>query len=195
MKARIFRSTVWVAASLCLAAGTALADEEEIEHQWLDTSLYVQAAGSFAFEEFKSGIGGSNSLGFDLAAGLRITSWLAAEVQFDWSDGMDPHSANASKPGGVSWATTFNARAYPLTDYFMEGRIQPYLLAGIGASSFRTESGREVGFATRWGVGVDTYVTEKIALTVGASYLWSIGTPVRDLNYVSLNWGAMYRFY
>ena len=77
----------------------------------------------------------------------------------------------------------------------MEGRLQPYLLVGIGASSFRTPRGREIGFATRWGIGLDTYVTDEIALTVGASYLWSIGTPVRDLNYVSLNWGAMYRFY
>ena len=195
MKARFFRSTAWVAASLWLAAGPALADEDEVEHQWLDTSVYVQAAGSFAFEEFKSGIGGNDSLGFDLAAGFRITSWLATEVQFEWVSGMNPYPDNSAEAGGDNWATTVNARAYPTTDYFMEGRLQPYLLVGIGASSFRTERGREIGFATRWGVGVDTYVTEKIALTVGASYLWSIGTPVRDLNYISLNWGAMYRFY
>ena len=194
MKARFFRSTAWAVAFLWIAAGPALA-EDEAEHQWMETSIYVQAAGVFAFEEFEKGNGGSNSLGFNLAAGLRIAPWLAGEVQFEWLDGMDPHPANTTKPGGVNWATTFNARAYPLGDFFMEGRIQPYLLAGLGASSFRTVRGREVGFATRWGVGVDTYVTDEIALTVGASYLWSIGSPVRDLNYVSLSWGVMYRFY
>ena len=195
MEARFFRSTAWAAAALSLMVGSALADEEEIEHQWMDTSIYVQAAGTVAFEEFEKGTEGNNSIGFDIVAGLRVTPWLAGEVQFEWLDGMDPDIDGSGKLGGVNWATTVNARAYPTTDYFMEGRLQPYLLVGIGASSFRTERGREIGFATRWGVGVDTYVTEKIALTVGASYLWSIGTPVRDLNYVSLNWGAMYRFY
>jgi len=195
MKARRFRSTACVAVFLSLVAGPVLADDEEIEHQWMDTSIYVQAAGMVAFEEFKKGIGGNNSLGFDLVAGLRMTPWLAAEVQFEWVSKMNPYPENSREAGGDNWATTFNARAYPTTDYFMEGRLQPYLLVGIGASSFRTERGREIGFATRWGVGVDTYVTENIALTVGASYLWSVGTPVRDLNYVSLTWGAMYRFY
>lgn len=202
MKARLFRSTTRVAAVLLLAACPALADEEETEHKWMETSLYVQAAGTYAIPDFHK-YDGNPSVGFDIVAGIRANSWIAGEVQFEWIGDMDPRYGEDAglalrggrSFGGAVWATTVNARGYPLTDRILEGRFQPYLLIGLGVSSFRTENGREIGFASRWGIGLDAYVTENIALTVGGSYVWSAGTPVKDLSYVSFTWGAMYRFY
>ena len=200
MNSRISRAASLVFALLLLAPTSVLAQEDEPEHKWLERSFYVQAGGSGASEQFNDGsVPGCNAgpdcedadgLGFNLRAGLRLIPWLGFEVDFEWLDGMNP-----GDNGGVNWATTVNARAYPTTDLILEGRIQPYLLVGIGASSFRTNRSREIGFASRWGVGVDSYITDRIAVTVGVSYLWSAGTPVKDLNYVSYTLGAMYRFY
>jgi len=189
MNSRIFRAASLVFALLLLAPTSVLAQEDEPEHKWLERSFYLQAGGSGAGEEFSKTVG-TDGLGFNLRAGLRLIPWLGFEVDFEWLDGMNP-----GDNGGDNWATTINARAYPTTDLILEGRIQPYLLVGIGASSFRTNRSREIGFASRWGVGVDSYITDRIAVTVGVSYLWSAGTPVKDLNYVSYTLGAMYRFY
>lgn len=189
MNARISVAASLVFALLLLAPASVLAQEDEPEHKWLERSFYVQAAFSGATQQF-SDVSGSYGLGLDIRAGLRLIPWLGFEVDFEWLDGMNP-----GDNGGDNWATTINARAYPTTDLIHEGRIQPYLLVGIGASSFRTNRSREIGFASRWGVGVDSYITDQIAVTVGVSYLWSAGTPVKDLNYVSYTAGAMYRFY
>ena len=54
---------------------------------------------------------------------------------------------------------------------------------------------RQFGFSSRWGGGLDVYVTEKIAVTAEATYVWVVGTKVKDLSYLSLGLGAIYRFY
>lgn len=190
MRARIFRPTAGVVFTLLLAAGPVLADDEHSGHQWMETSLYLQVSGAVMSPAFSDGISGSNAGGFDLVAGIRGTEWIAGEVQFELGTGMDPGGR-----GGTNWATTFNARLYPATDRILEGRVQPYALIGIGASSVRTETRRELGFASRFGGGVDMYLTEDIALTFGASYVLPSGTPVKQYDYVSVTWGVMYRIY
>ena len=192
MRDRFSIGSLACAAILVLVAMPVVADDEG--PMWMEASTYLQGAGVYAFEEFKEGssTGNSadNSLGFDIRAGIRSNPWFAVEVHFDFMPDM-----NATGRGGSAWATTVNARVYPLTDMIAGGQVQPYALVGLGASSFRTSRGREIGFATRWGGGVDYYLTDEVVLTVGASYVWSLGTPVKDMNYVSLSWGAMYRFY
>lgn len=189
MNARISAASLVFALLFLLAPTSVLAQEDEEEHRWMERSFYIQAAFSGATEQFKD-VSGSYGLGLDIRAGMRLIPWLAFELDFEWLDGMNPGGR-----GGDNWATTINARAYPTTDLILEGRIQPYLLIGVGASSFRTSRSREIGFASRWGVGVDSYITNEIAVTVGVSYLWSAGTPVKDMNYVSYTAGLMYRFY
>lgn len=209
MNARLYALVVLATASMLFLGAPAWADEvpsasvpvpaaepepEPEGHRWMDRSFYLQAGFSYARlpdgNRFDNGASGSRSPGFDLRAGFRLTPWLGFEADFEWLDGMDPGGY-----GGINWATTVNARAYPTTDLILQGRIQPYLLVGLGASSFRTNRGREIGFAMRWGGGADFYVAEEIAITIGASYLWSTGTPVKNLNYISATVGAMYRFY
>ena len=200
----LFAPIALVAAAL-LVSTAALAQDEEEEKLWNENGIYVQLAGTYAIEEFGDDIAGDDSLGLNVRAGLRAARWLSIEGEFEWLSGMDPYGISQTS----DWATTFNLRIYPLTNMLLDGRIQPYVLMGVGVSSFRSlgdctgpavvpcqrGESRNYGFASRWGAGVDAYVTEKIAITVGASYLWSAGTPVEDLNYISVSWGVMYRFY
>lgn len=180
---------------------------EDEEKMWNENGIYVQVAGTYGFEQFGSGIAGTDSWGLNARVGLRTARWLAIEGEWEWLEGMDPYKISQT----TDWAATLNFRVYPLTDRILNGRIQPFVLIGAGMSSFRSlgdciqftpgvgctarEDARNYGFASRWGIGVDTYITEAIAISIGASYLWSAGTPVEDLSYVSLSWGVMYRFY
>ena len=194
-------------ASLLVSTAAFAQDEEEEEKMWNENGIYLQLAGSYAFEQFGDNIAGNSSWGLNARAGLRASSWLAIEGEYEWLSGMDPYGISQTS----DWAATVNLRVYPLTNLILNGRIQPFALIGVGLSSFRSlgdcrtfvpgtgcvarRDARNYGFASRWGAGVDGYITENIALTIGASYLWSAGTPVEDLNYISLSWGVMYRFY
>ena len=196
-----------LAAAALLVSTAALAQDEEEEKLWNENGIYLQLAGTYGIEEFGDDISGDDSLGLNVRAGLRVARWLAIEAEYEWLSGMDPYGISQTS----DWAATFNLRLYPLTNMILDGRIQPYVLMGVGLSSFRSlgdctnfvpgtgcltwGESRNYGFASRWGAGVDAYITEKIAITVGASYLWSAGTPVEDLNYISISWGVMYRFY
>ena len=193
-------------AALVWPSASAFAQYEDVPQRF-ERSLYLQLNGLLALPQFGDGDGltvpdttGSTSGGLGIRVGLRSSGWGAIEAQFEWVHGMDPNG-NTS---GDDWTTTFNARIYPYT--FKEGLIQPYLLVGVGVTSYKINLGdctgnscpvtdRVFGFASRWGGGVDYYVTEKIAVTLDVSYVWAVDTPVDGLNYVSMGIGAMYRFY
>ena len=51
----------------------------------------------------------------------------------------------------------------------------------------------DLDFSSRWGGGVDFYVTDNLALQAQASYLWTIGR-VGDFDYTSLVLGLQYMF-
>jgi hypothetical protein len=190
--------------ALVLPSGAALAkDEYEDPEQTLEKSMYLQLGGQGNFDLFGATTG-QNSGGINIRAGLRSASWMAIEAQFEWVHGMEP-DGNRS---GDDWTTTFNWRVYPLTDLILKGRIQPFLVMGIGATSYKLNEPsvprclgnycpdkRYFGFSSRWGGGVDVYVTDKIGIVLDCTYVWATGTPIKDLNYVSLGLGAIYRFY
>lgn len=194
-------------ALLMMPSGAAFAQDYEDLPQTLERSLYLQVAGLIAFENFDSGRSGKNSGGFSMRVGLRTAAWGAVEAQFEWVRGMEPDGNDA----GDDWTTTFNARIYPLTDKIMDGRVQPYLLVGVGATSYKLndfmcgkpggpappcgDDGRHFGFSSRWGGGVDVYITDKVGVTLDCTYIWAAGTPIKDLSYLSLGLGAIYRFY
>ena len=189
-------------AALVLPSGAALAQDEYVEpEQTLEKSLYLQLGGQGNFDLFGDSVSGQNSGGINLRVGLRTATWMALEAQFEWVHGMEP-DGNRS---GDDWTTTFNWRVYPLTDRILKGRIQPFLLAGIGVTSYKLNrggclgdfcpDGRDFGFSSRWGGGVDVYITDKIGIVLDCTYVWAAGTPIKDLNYVSLGLGAIYRFY
>jgi opacity protein-like surface antigen len=197
-----------------MPSGAALAQDYEELPQTLERNVYMQLSGIMAIETFEptevlSGVFadlGRNSGGLAVRIGFRTSAWFAIETQFEWARGMHPDG----DPSGDDWTTTFNARVYPLSDLLMEGGVQPYLLVGTGASSFKRlqscfpadvvdlsscRQERVFGFSSRWGGGLDFHITDRIVATADASYVWTTGTPIKDLDYVSVGVGAMYKWY
>ena len=205
-------------AALVWPSASAFAQYEDIPQRF-ERSLYLQLNGLLALPQFSDGDGvtipdttGSTSGGLGVRVGLRSSGWGAIEAQFEWVHGMDPNG-NTS---GDDWTTTFNARIYPINSLIgkidPKGIFQPYLLVGAGATSYKLNDPnvgnptdpclgnacpdrRRFGFSSRWGGGLDVYVTEKIAVTAECTYVWVVGDHVKDLSYLSLGLGAIYRFY
>jgi opacity protein-like surface antigen len=148
-----------------------------------------------------------DSYGLNLLAGYRFDSHLAAEAQFEWASGFDTQviqtaptrDENAGDIDIASYTFTVNGKAYLLT-----GRYQPFALVGAGimTAKVKTKDTRnlnlngtdtQTGFAARFGGGIDLYATDNIVVTGGIGYVLPMG-DVKNLDYVSFNLGAMYRF-
>jgi opacity protein-like surface antigen len=151
------------------------------------------------------------SLGINGRVGYRFHPHFSAELLVEWLDGFDADlsitDVSLTPPVSIDFATieiepwviTGNVKGHLLT-----GRYQPYLLAGAGVMTAKvklkdslglgaSESDRLTDFAARFGGGIDVYLTENIVLTAGADYVLPTG-DVKDLDYVSIDWGFQYRF-
>lgn len=159
------------------------------------------------------------SVGIGVRAGYRLGPRLAIEGHFEWMNEFDIAFENAdrtqpnvsSELGTVeSWTGTVNLRAYALT-----GRVQPYALVGVGVLRFDSVNTSEraplgspagrpiftlnisdedgVGFAARLGGGIEMFVTDDVAIVVGASYVLPTG-DARHFDYVSTEAGLQVRF-
>ena len=186
---------------------------------------YVQLAGSAAQCSWSGdnapgdcGDSVDGSLGLNFRGGVWANQWLAVEGQIEWISGYDLKSvANVSPPvPGLrtasldSVAYTVNARFYPL-----DGRIQPYAIAGIGGQNswLNTNLGNSdtfTSFIGRFGGGVDIYLTRNLAITGEFTYVaateatttyygpywdqfWTNSSGV-DPSYISVSWGLLYAF-
>jgi len=151
---RLIRSTRfgWVlAAALLLAAPTAMAAAQE--SQYARTGPYVGTGLALGFDNF-DGVGNldlSTGIGFDIWGGFRIIPTLAVEAQIEYIDRINIGPAELDV-----FTFTANVKGYLLT-----GRVQPFLLAGIGASVWDANVVSSAsGFSARFGGGVDFYLTE-----------------------------------
>lgn len=138
-----------------------------------------------------------NPLGFNIRAGYRGNPWLAAEVEYEYLTDADIEIDGFDLAEIRTWVFSGNLKFFPL-----QGRFQPFLLAGVGALSQRFEDTLGFGLEEtdtvavgRFGGGLDLYATENIALSLDVTYL----LPADELggfdaDYVSIGWGAQYRF-
>jgi len=156
------------------------------------------------------------SLGLNFRGGVVVNERITLEGQVEWIAGYDLKSPSATAIPGLTRASlesvayTVNLRFYPL-----DGRIQPYAIAGIGGQNTWLESnlGNSDGFGSfigRFGGGVDVYLTRHIALTGEFTYVaategtttfrgpywgqyWTTNSGV-DPSYMSVSWGLLYGF-
>ncbi len=156
------------------------------------------------------------SLGFNFRGGVSVSEWITVEGQVEWISGYDLKSPGSTAVVGLTRASlesvayTVNLRFYPL-----DGRIQPYAIAGVGGQNtwLETNLGNSDGFGSfigRFGGGVDIYLTRHIALTGEFTYVaategtttfrgpywnqfWTSNSGV-DPSYMSVSWGLMYGF-
>ena len=199
-----------------------LATSAFAQDQYSAPGPYVQLAGSYARCSFEASNGSSgdcsdsvdSSLGLNARLGFRFNRFFTVEGQVEWISGFDAKPGTLS--GGATEASveavsyTINARFYPI-----EGRIQPYAIAGLGGENIWLNSNGDDGdsdtftsFIGRFGGGLDIYVTSNLALTGEFTYVaateakatyygpwnyWTENSGV-DPSYMSVSWGLMYRF-
>ena len=186
---------------------------------------YVQLAGSYARCSFNLTDGGGNdcsdglesSFGLNGRIGYRFNRFFTVEGQIEWISGFDakqsiltPGAGNPTEASAEAITYTINARFYP-----MEGRIQPYAIAGLGGenvwlNSNLGDSDTFTSFVGRFGVGLDIYLTNQLALTGEFTYVaateakatyygpwwnefWTVNSGV-DPSYMSVSWGLLYSF-
>jgi opacity protein-like surface antigen len=160
-----------------------------------------------------------DSGGLGAVLGYRLASFFAAELQYEW---VDAYSVSAVVTDFVS-GKIFSLSGHTLTantKFILPiWRIQPYVLLGIGFSSweadrgplapeiealdpeidFDFDSGKQFGLAGRAGVGVDLYITRNLLLNAqGQVLLTTLKKPgladIDGYNYLGFTAGLQYRF-
>jgi len=163
----------------------------------------VGMAESVAPEPVDFKLDSRHSGGIRAAAGRRCHERFAVEVDVDWIAPYkgDLDSENSGKLQDVEYeivSATINAKGYLLT-----GRVQPYVLLGIGTLVVMTTNDpvslgptrqKETGqLAVRGGGGVDFYVDRNWVLNLGADYLWA-ATNLDHFDFFSVTAGVQYRW-
>ena len=133
--------------------------------------------------------------GLDTRVGYRFHPRLAGEVQFQWFPKAKIEFADVEALNLETLTLTGNVKGYVLT-----GRVQPFLLVGVGLMHFdvKDELGlglraKGEGFAARFGGGVDFYLNRNFLLALDTSYVLPTG-DVDGLEHVSFSLGMQYRF-
>ena len=189
------RTLVCCSVALCLLCVASVHAEED----YARTGWYLGLAGATAVENF-SNTGGESfgaSVGLSARLGYRGDPHLAMELEGEWLEGFES-SVAGGKVEIESWVITLNFKVPLLT-----GQIQPFGLAGVGVMEGKTRPSAAVlgsyskdealAFATRFGAGVDYYLTENVVLGADVTYLVPYG-PLSDFDYVSIGWGVQVRF-
>ncbi len=77
--------------------------------------------------------------------------------------------------------------------HLMTGRIQPFLMYGLGVMRVAGNGVSDTDFAMRGGGGLDFWVTENIAVGAETEYVVPISN-VRHFDYISVGLAMKYRF-
>jgi len=197
---------------LNLCAGTLLLCGIATDAQGWDFSrsgLYMGVGGSFAMDmaaedELKdildalglvSDVDMRDSFGLPGRLGWRFIPHFAAEVQIEYLFGFEAKILGQRLGEFEMLTATLNAKL-PLTTR----DVQPFVLVGVGALNANFEdtaaadlAGDDWGPALRGGGGLDLYITERVVVSVDATYVRPFAN-VADLDYLSVGFGVQYRF-
>ncbi|MDH3213706.1 MAG: porin family protein [Myxococcales bacterium] len=184
------------------------------EPDYARTGFHLGLGGAYAFENFDYDIGSldvetafppgssgidpglDDSAGIDVRIGYRLHERYDLALLYEWLEGFD--STRTSPPLELdTHLLTLDSRFFCLT-----GRTQPYALVGLGilivnteivASSFAKPFDVNVGFAARFGAGVDFYLTRGWLFGLEGSYVVPTG-PVEKADYGTLGFKFEHRF-
>lgn len=157
------------------------------EEDYARTGLYLGGYGAVDFTrngDTDRGFGSSNTeIGgaVNVRLGWRESPSLAYELEFEWIDNTEDTDYGTLVWGG-------NARFY-----LLDQAIQPYVLMGVHGMTAKALSNRDTDFAFRHGLGVDFYLTEKIAIGVEGTFLWGTGRFWKQYH-LAAGLGVLYRF-
>jgi hypothetical protein len=171
--------------------------EEAQEVDYNRTGAYLGLAGTWGVEEFQdtNDINIDDTVGVNGRVGYRALSWLSAELQAEYVPNWHIDFGSGSDDGNLDmWLVGGNLRWNLPT-----GLIQPYLLTGGGymgadLSGTGNESGQDGnGAFARLGGGMEFYPWSFLALDFGIAYVLPTN-DVDKLDFLSITWGALYRF-
>ena len=133
--------------------------------------------------------------------GRRCHSRFSVEFEMEWLDDFaGKENLDGEVVSDIKFSTiagTINTKGYLLT-----GRVQPFVLVGVGAMSVRgdknpfgsNKSSQDDGhLVARFGGGIDFYATRHWVVSGQADYVYS-ATNLQSTNYISVGFGAMYRW-
>ena len=155
-----------LAAALMLATAVAAHAQEEDDEEEEELYFAKEASSYLELSAATGDIDGDATGGVAAIVGGHLETWLAMEGQYQFLEDESTHLAS------------YNLKLVPL-----QGRIQPYVKAGIGLMGGRP--GHSFLLLGRFGAGVSFFLTEQMALTAGATaalaahgnnaYLGSVG--------------------
>jgi hypothetical protein len=183
--------------AIALMAAPVWADESEEggEPNYADQGIYVfmkvltpSWTSTASFWEEDCCVDWNTDSGFDAGIGWRENERFALELEFEWS-------TSGGDAGYGSWAFGVNGKYY-----FMTGRLQPWFVTGANllvtkpaptATGAIIPTNYDWGF--RHGIGLDYYLTEHIAATGEATFMWGVGGNW-PYKYFTLGLGLQYKF-
>jgi opacity protein-like surface antigen len=178
-------------------------DARQHELDPLGVGPYLGLSFIVAPEAYRNGarrnIGGNrnvdSSVGFGARIGHRFHPHLAVEIQSEWIEGYDLQQFPGDHSEIRTWTTTANGKFF-----FGHGRLQPYLLAGLGLQRAWVRNPTpggvnfdDVAFVGRVGGGVELELTSHVAVVLETTYLAPTG-DLDDYDTVSVGLGLNYRF-
>jgi opacity protein-like surface antigen len=182
-------------ALLVLSGGTAQAEEEE-EREYGRQGYYLGLTGVFAVENFScedwfdldgAACGDVDRFSGGLAgvAGIRANEMVAIEFEMEWIKGFDVEGPT-DEVYTMTWM--LNGKLHLMT-----GRIQPFLMYGLGALRAAGNGESATDFAMRGGGGVDFWIDENIAVGAETEYVFPISNA-KGFDYISVGLALKYRF-
>ncbi len=170
--------------ALALSAPAAQADD------FGSNGLYLGGGVALGFENFDTvNVNFDNGTGLDFWLGLRLAKVVALEGQIQWLPGMAPSAA----PGIDTRPLVYTGN---IKGYLPLGRFQPYGLFGLGGLTTtpdRPGLPTRTDFVTKYGAGVDLYITKNIAAVASWSYILTTGA-VSGGDFNTLTFGAQVSF-
>jgi len=195
----LVRSTL---AALCVAglmSGQAFAQDGDESH-FNRGGYYIAIGGAFGMEtrlsdELNRAAGTVNLIQIDSSGGFkgRIGARgriLGGELEYEYLPSFGSIGP-LEVPDYEMMTTTANFKVHlPL------GRIEPFFLFGVGFSRSNVPQLGTTGYdaAIRGGAGVNWFLTEKVAVTLDASYVWTGAGDNEFLDYVSIGYALTYQF-
>jgi len=190
----VLRWAFAVCVLLVLSGGTVQAEEEEREYG--REGYYLGLTGVFAVGNFScsdwlnvDGTGcvdvGKYSGGLAGVAGYRANEMVAIELEMEWIKGFDLEGTT-DEIYTMTWM--LNGKLHLMT-----GRIQPFLMYGVGVMRAARDGMSGTDLAMRGGGGLDFWINENIAVGAETEYVFPISN-VKGLDYISVGLAMKYRF-
>jgi opacity protein-like surface antigen len=157
---------------------------------------YAGIGGGGAIEYFDRGNSGNSGIA-QIRAGYRFLRFAALEAQLEYTPKFEGKSGRYAGVDTATFGTWANIKGYPTAPW--TGRFQPYAMVGVGwwwerrTGSAINGSQEDGAFVSRYGGGIDVYVTKNIVLTAESAWVLPTG-GLDDLTQVQIVGAIQYRF-